>query len=64
MKNIYKIFYALLTAALMVSSTVVSSTVFADEAAKDYEYNAKNDVIFEDFNREDISDTVSGSETA
>ena len=59
MKSTYRILSALLAVALAIGS----STVFADETAKDYEYNAKNDIVFEDFNREDISDTVSGDET-
>lgn len=59
MKKLYRTLSALLAAAL----TICAATAFADEAAKDYEYNAKNDVIFEDFNRDDISDTVLGNDT-
>lgn len=57
MKSTYRTLSALLAATL-----AIGAPVFADEAAKDYEYNARNDVIFEDFSRDDISDTVSGSE--
>lgn len=45
----------LLVGALSAGTVGVAS---ADEATAGHEYDARNDVIFEDFDRDDISDTV------
>lgn len=62
MKTTKKMLLIALSAMLVVCLTLgVSMIAFADTATKDHEFNAKNDVIFEDFDRGDITDTVTGS---
>ncbi len=59
MKTGKKILLTALSATL--ASTLTSGlamTAFADTATKDHEFDVKNDVVYEDFDRADISDTV------
>lgn len=59
MKANKKILLIALSTMLIVCLTLgVSMIAFADEATKDHEFNSKNDVVFEDFDRGDISNTV------
>ncbi len=64
MKTRQKILLTALSAALAVTMTSgLAITALADEAAKDHEFDAKSDVVFEDFDRADITDTVTASAT-
>lgn len=59
MKTRQKLLLTALSAALVVTMTSgLTLTALADEATKDHEFDAKTDVVFEDFDRENISDTV------
>lgn len=59
MKTRQKILLTALSAALIATMTSgLTLTALADEATKDHEFDAKTDVVFEDFDRETISDTV------
>lgn len=59
MKTSKKILLTALSATLATTLTSgLALTAFADTATKDHEYDVKNDVVFEDFDRADISDTV------
>ena len=59
MKKSKKLLLAALSVTLVMSaSSAVALSAFADEATKDHEFDAKNDAVFEDFDRDNISDTV------
>lgn len=59
MKKSKKILLTALSATIVMSvSSAIAVTAFADVATKDHEFDAKNDVVFEDFDRADISNTV------
>lgn len=59
MKTGKKILLTALSTTLLASmATGLALTAFADEATKDHEYDAKNDVVFEDFDRDNIENTV------
>ncbi len=60
MKKSKKLLLTALSATLVMSaSSAVALTAFADTATKDHEFNGKYDAVFEDFDRADISNTVS-----
>lgn len=62
MKKSKKLLLTALTATLVMSaSSTVALTAFADTATKDHEYDAKNDAVFEDFDRENVSNTVTAN---
>ncbi len=62
MKTGKKILLTALSATLVAGLTSgLALTAFADTATKDHEYDAKNDAVFEDFDRAEISDTVTAS---
>lgn len=59
MKKSRKALLTALYATLAVTFTTgLAMTAFADEATKDHEFSSKQDLVFEDFDRADISDTV------
>ncbi len=59
MKKGKKILLTALSATLTASLTSgLALAAFADTATKDHEFDAKNDVVYEDFDRADITDTV------
>lgn len=60
MKKSKKILLTAFSATLVTTLTSgLALTAFADEATKDYVYDGKYDVVYEDFDRADISDSVS-----
>lgn len=64
MKTGKKILVTAFSATLVASLTSgLALTAFADEATKDYAYNGKYDQVYEDFDRSDISDTVTATGT-
>ncbi len=59
MKKGKKILLTALSATLTASLTSgLAISAFADTATKDHEFDGKNDVVYEDFDRADIADTV------
>ncbi len=62
MKTSKKLLLTALSATLTASLTSgLALTAFADTATQDHEFDAKNDVVFENFDRADLSDTVTAN---
>lgn len=61
MKTRKKLLLTSLSAILVGTLTTGAAMAFADTATKDHEFDTKNDVLFEDFDRADITDTVTAS---